>query len=331
MNESDMLQWLEDLEEIPPEEDAELADLPDSFLWRHPLNQMTALSDPPSLGLPVFRGAIFSGPVGNGKHTLAHALLATLWRRRYIERNQVSLFWLTPDQLPEGLDAAEAAELMGILFENLSKPDENIRFGVIVLDRPEYYPHVQVLMSRVAREVADLEGQNAVICITEDESVVPSAMRGPLMLCRCPNPGPRQRRMILETGLRWMTPSQQTITLSPEGITVEELTARTDGRSCAELQALLLMLRSEAVSSDVGEERSVSIPLPQELILDMLELYEQAAISAKAPMVIQTVPAQPVDGSVNPSLDLNTPPVQKMPEDMDESEYLSHLHGCLNN
>ena len=186
-------------------------------------------------------------------------------------------------------------------------------------------------MSRVAREVADLEGQNAVICITEDESVVPSAMRGPLMLCRCPNPGPRQRRMILETGLRWMTPSQQTITLSPEGITVEELTARTDGRSCAELQALLLMLRSEVVSSDVGEERSVSIPLSQELILDMLELYEQAAISAKAPMVIQTVPAQPVDGSVNPSLDLNTPPVQKMPEDMDESEYLSHLHGCLNN
>ena len=46
---------------------------------------------------------------------MARALLATLWRSRYIERDQVSLFWLTPDQLPEGLDAAGSAELMGKL------------------------------------------------------------------------------------------------------------------------------------------------------------------------------------------------------------------------
>ena len=228
MNESDMLQWLEELVEIPPEEDAALNELPDSFIWRRPLTRMTALTDPSSLGLPAFRGAVFAGPAGNGKHTLARALLATLWRSRYIERDQVSLFWLTPDQLPEGLDAAGSAELMGKLFEEVSTPDEDVRFGVIVLDRPEHYPHAQVLMSRVAREVADLEGQNAVICITEDESVIPSAMRGLLMLCRCPDPGPRQRQMILEEGLRWTTPSQQTITLSPEGITVEELTARTE-------------------------------------------------------------------------------------------------------
>ena len=172
MNESDMLQWLEELVEIPPEEDAALNELPDSFIWRHPLTRMTALTDPSSLGLPAFRGAVFAGPAGNGKHTLARALLATLWRSRYIERDQVSLFWLTPDQLPEGLDAAGSAELMGKLFEEVSTPDEDVRFGVIVLDRPEHYPHAQILMSRVAREVADLEGQNAVICITEDESVM---------------------------------------------------------------------------------------------------------------------------------------------------------------
>ena len=111
---------------------------------------------------------------------------------------------------------------------------------------------------------------------------------------------------------------------------MEELTARTEGRSCAELRALLLMLRSEAVSFDLGRERSVRIPLPQDLLLDMLELYEQAAIPTKAPMVIQTVSAQPVDGSVNPSLNLNTPPVQKQPEDMDASEYKAHLLNCLN-
>ena len=32
MNESDMLQWLEELVEIPPEEDAALNELPDSFI-----------------------------------------------------------------------------------------------------------------------------------------------------------------------------------------------------------------------------------------------------------------------------------------------------------
>lgn len=177
MNESDMLQWLEELVEIPPEEDTALNELPDSFIWRHPLTRMTALTDPSSLGLPAFRGAVFAGPAGNGKHTLARALLATLWRSRYIERDQVSLFWLTPDQLPEGLDAAGSAELMGKLFEEVSTPDEDVRFGVIVLDRPEHYPHAQILMSRVAREVADLEGQNAVICITEDELFAPHGIQ----------------------------------------------------------------------------------------------------------------------------------------------------------
>ena len=46
MNESDMLQWLEELVEIPPEEDAALNELPDSFIWRRPLTRMTALTDP---------------------------------------------------------------------------------------------------------------------------------------------------------------------------------------------------------------------------------------------------------------------------------------------
>lgn len=64
MNESDMLQWLEELVEIPPEEDAALNELPDSFIWCRPLTRMTALTDPSSLGLPAFRGAVFAGPCG---------------------------------------------------------------------------------------------------------------------------------------------------------------------------------------------------------------------------------------------------------------------------
>ena len=46
MNESDMLQWLEELVEIPPEEDAALNELPDSFIWCRPLTRMTALTGP---------------------------------------------------------------------------------------------------------------------------------------------------------------------------------------------------------------------------------------------------------------------------------------------
>lgn len=106
---------------------------------------------------------------------------------------------------------------------------------------------------------------------------------------------------------------------------MEELTARTEGRSCAELRALLLMLRSEAVSFDLGQGRSVQVPLPQDLLLDMLELYGQTAVPA------QTVPVQQVVGPViSPSYLGNTTPVQKQPEDMDASEYKAHLLNCLN-
>ena len=54
MNESDMLQWLEELVEIRRSEDTALNELPDSFIWRRPLTRMTALTDPSSLGFPRF-------------------------------------------------------------------------------------------------------------------------------------------------------------------------------------------------------------------------------------------------------------------------------------
>lgn len=324
------IEWAEELVETPEEDAPELDDLPDCFQWRDTLRQVTTtLRDASVLGMPAPHGALFFGPPGNGRHTLAQAYISTMWRWRQVGPELVPLFRVDASQFPEGLDLQEALDRIDTIFDVISDPGkydfcDDAEFGIILFDQMERYAHVDALAYSIAQWTADLSDHAAVICITEDESIIPSDLRRALLPCRCSNPGPRLRQQILKWGLRWKTPAEhRQVDLGLEGITVDDLVQRTDGLNCAGLHDLVMMLRLEALTDVLTTDKPyVHVSLKEDAVLNALELQERrAAPAAAAPAVIQTVA---VPAAAAPQTQTTAANLQKDPAEMTWEEYLKH-------
>ena len=186
---------------------------------------------------------------------------------------------------------------------------------------------MDALAYSIAQWTADLSDHAAVICITEDESIIPSDLRRALFPCRCSNPGPRLRQQILEWVLRWTTVSNDrsvSIDLGLNGISEDEIVQRTDGVNCAGLHDLVMQLRLAGLTKILDSDRpNISVPLEEDVILNARELQERRAASATAaPAVIQAV-AVPAGGGAPAQFGAEVDP-QEDTGDMTAEEYFKN-------
>lgn len=328
-----LVEWANELVSSPKEEERKLEKLPACFQWRDTLEKVAALHDASVLGMPTTpHGVLFFGPPGNGRHTLARAYISTLWQGRNVDSDCVKLFRVDASQFPEELGLQKALDRIGILFNAIDNPKDyefsrDAEYSVILFDQMERYAHADALADYIAQWTLDLCDHAAVICITEDESIISSDLRRALFPCRCSNPGPRLRQQILEWGLRWTTVLNDrsvSIDLGLNGISEDEIVQRTDGVNCAGLHDLVMQLRLAGLKEILDSDRpNISVPLEEDVILNALEMQERRAAPAAVPTVIQTV-AVPAGGVSSVQLGAEVDP-QEDTGDMTEEEYFKNF------
>lgn len=274
--------------------------LPDTFPWQRFMRGVNATPLFCAL-VPVMRGAIFTGPVGNGRHTQAKALAYSLLERSLeIPGNfeNACLILIDPGVVSPALEESMLIERVDELYETVNKLLQDAVENVsIIFDQIDQYP--QCFMDRVAAHLLCQTSEKLfTICVGGCESKISRNLQRQLPHCRCLLPSPQERRKYLQqielihvkdTWTDPFNPAEIKIAVQFEGITMEEIVEKTEGYSYADLEDLLWLIKlgmSNCDASEFKQTDNVVIHVLREDVLEAINLSRYVAEQERAEQLV---------------------------------------------
>lgn len=212
---------------------AKLGDLADTFFWA-PILRASMLTGPSqllnALGLREQNGVIFSGADGNGRHTTAEALAASLCDPK--AARPYHFLRLSGWEL-DFEKSCEVDALMDAIV-GCGQKSGNL---CILLDSPEDSPWGLKVQHRLAELLNTEEFHFYLILICGEPKEVASELRRRLRVCHCPPPTDAKREIWFADNLFTSIP------LPVKSMTYFDLAKRTDGLSWRQLSDFVNAMR----------------------------------------------------------------------------------------
>lgn len=266
--------------------------LADTYPWKRFLSNVNTTQLYRAL-LPEIRGAIFTGPAGNGRHTQAAAFAYSLIAQNLIvpdNFSQARMLLIEPLALSPMLEEQELKKHVNGMYEYLENMVKKQGYTIaVIFDQIDLYPNR--IMDQIAEWVLFQENQNLfTICIGEDETKISRNLLRELIHCRCPNPTAEQRRMHLkqlemiaveDTWSGSNASSQKYMTIELDEITWDEVVSKTNGCSYADLEDLIWMIKLVICQYDVeqfGKSDHVVVRVSRENVLEAIRLCRAVGI-----------------------------------------------------
>lgn len=241
-------------------------DLPDTFVLKRPLSNMFSSIHYDHMEIKRYRGVLFRGKEGCGRHTLMNAFVQTLCAFK----NTYDIVRLRSEDFSAEAIKSDEDALMFIdaLYESANRASTT---GVIVFDQMETYERLDIICNRIADNAAD-EDYNKVytICISTEEAEIKQELSSVLFNCRCPLPPKPARKKFFLNNLSWDVPDWEnehgirTFSINFEGISIDELVEKTAGFSYAELTDFLTYIKMDVSGRSLENLPSNSFVIDRE-------------------------------------------------------------------
>ena len=284
------------------EEGLEISELPETFLWKKPIENMISSLHYDHLKLPRYQGLLLFGEEGNGKHTVADAYIQSVCKSEMCFEKAVYIRLRAEDFNAKQLASLEdISSFVTALFDICSMSGEH---SFLVFDQMEKYDETAVVCNCIADALLSASEKMHVICISENYKIIPSELSKLLLRCRCSAPDKNLRKKYFEDNLSfnvedWVYGSDymRTVKLEIKDISADELAELTDGFSFADLEELIQIFKMNAAGMVFGDEPVCSVKISKEEAMSYINmLSSDTAVKQSVPQVVYVnSPAQDAD------------------------------------
>lgn len=177
------------------------------------------------LGLPLFRGAVFTGPPGNGRHCTAAALAGNLGA----DLCHIRIFGADID-FEEPMDALAAVA-------SALETAKDAKGLCLFLDEPEHCRHSMMIQSFLYSKLCEEDSTMYLIVVTDHVTSVMSGLQQILTLCHLEPPNFSERD-------KWLAEqSKQPILITFSDTSIDAISMETDDFTWKQMNQLITGLR----------------------------------------------------------------------------------------